>query len=80
MNEQEMREEIERLRRELAEVRADRNSLHKIVCSMIPVEEMDMTPEQFETIKNAARPVSEVLRDLLPPTLHHLISDGNGRT
>lgn len=79
MNEQEMQQEIERLRRELADVREDRNSLHQMLCSMIPVEEMDMTPEQFEEIRNRARPVDEVLRDLFPPALHHLISGKNGR-
>ena len=79
MNDREMLLEIERLRRELAAVREDRNSLHKMLCSMIPVEETEITPEQFEEIKRNARDVGEVLRDLFPPDLHHLISQKNGR-
>ena len=40
MGEQEMLLEIERLRRELAAVREDRNHLHKALCQMLPFEEI----------------------------------------
>ena len=46
MSEQEMLPEIERLRRELAEVRADRNHLHRALCQMLPFEEVHWTPEE----------------------------------
>jgi hypothetical protein len=79
MSEQEMLQEINRLRRELAEVREDRNSLHKTLCGMLPVDRTEITPEEFEEIRRRARPVDEVLRDLLPPDMHFLISEKNGQ-
>jgi hypothetical protein len=75
MNEQEMREEIDRLRRELAEVREDRNSLHKTLCSMIPIDRTEITPEEFEALAKSARSVDELLRDILPPDLQKLVLD-----
>jgi len=73
MNEQEMMYEIERLRRELAVEREERKNLHKVLCSMIPVDRTEISTEEFEEHRNNARPVDEWLRDLLPPDMHHLI-------
>ena len=47
MNEQEMLQEIERLRRELAAVREDRDHLHKALCQMLPFEEIHWTAEEL---------------------------------
>ena len=75
MSEHEMQQEMERLRRELADVRRDRDHLHKMVCDLLPVEKLEITPEEFERIKTEARDPAEVLRELFPADLHHLISD-----
>lgn len=79
MTEQEMLQEIERLRRELADVQKDRNQLHKTLCSILPVEETEITPKQFEELRKSARDPAEVLRDLFPADLRHLISEKNKR-
>ena len=73
MNEQEMRQEIERLRRELAEVREDRNNLHKMLCSMIPVDRTEITQEEFERAIQNAKTVDELFRDLLPADLYEVV-------
>jgi hypothetical protein len=73
MSEQELLRKIERLQRELDEVREDRNSLHKTLCSMLPVDRTEITPEDFDRILKNAKPVDELLRDILPPDMHKLV-------
>lgn len=73
MSQQEMQQEIERLRRELANVREDRNQLHKMLCSMIPIDRTEITPEEFAELVKNAKPVDELMRDLLPPHLYDIV-------
>ena len=63
MNEKEMLQEIDRLRRELAEVREDRNNLHKMLCRMIPVEEIQLTEEDLRKMREEDVTIVDLLRD-----------------
>ena len=71
MSEKEMAQEIERLRHELVEVTRSRDRLREMICKLWPVPEI--TPEEFERMLKNARPVDEVLRDIIPPDLHEEI-------
>ena len=73
MKEQEMLNEIERLHRELAEVREERNNLYKMLCDMIPIDRTEITPEQFNQIIKNARSINDVLRDIIPVDLHEIV-------
>ena len=73
MSENEMRQEIDRLRGELADIRADRDRLHKTLCRVLPFEPVEITPEQLAEIARRARPVQEALRDLFPVESHRFI-------
>ena len=46
---------------------------------MLPVDRTEITPEEFEEIRRRAGPVHEVLRDIMPPDMHYLISENNGQ-
>jgi hypothetical protein len=63
MNEQEMREEIERLRREVAEVREDRDQLHKMLCGMLPFEEIQLTEEDLKDMREKNVTIIDLLQD-----------------
>jgi hypothetical protein len=73
MTEQEMLQEIDRLRRELAQVREDRNNLHKMLCTMIPIDRTEITPEEFDKLIKTAKNVDDLLRDILPQDLRELV-------
>lgn len=63
MSEQEMLQEIERLRRELAKVREDRNHLHKTLCQMLPVEEIQLTEEDLRKMREEGATIVDLLHD-----------------
>lgn len=63
MSEQEMLQEIERLRRELAKVREDRNHLHKALCQMLPFEEIQWTAEEMREMLEKNVTILDLLED-----------------
>ena len=78
MSEQEMLNEIDRLRQELAVMTRSRERLMKWLCQALRFE---TDPEVLEReIKEMEylppRDVNDVLRDLLPPDMHYLIDNG----
>jgi hypothetical protein len=63
MNEQELRAENERLRRELAGIREDRDQLHKMVCGMLPLDEMDLTEDELKEMREKNVTILDLLHD-----------------
>jgi len=77
MNEQEMREEIERLRTELAAVKLSRERLCDWLCQAHGFE--PPTDAEIEEMMNArGREGNELLREILPPEMHDLILENDG--
>jgi len=74
MNEQEMQQEIERLRRELAEMTKSRNRLCDWFCQFNGFK--PLSEEEIEELKKMpGRTVDELMRDILPADMHHLVLD-----
>ena len=65
MNEQELREENERLRRELAEVTKSRERLREIVCAITPVDPSDVMESMVqEMMQRPVHGIDDIIEDL----------------
>ncbi len=74
MSENEMAQEIERLREELAEMTKSRDRLCTWLCQAMRLA--PMTNEELEEMRDRpGKDVQELLRDLMPPEMHDLIDD-----
>ena len=66
MTEQEMVQEIDRLRRELAETRKERDYFHKVICHSIPVDPPEVMEEKIrEMMKHPMYTIDDIIQDLL---------------
>ena len=75
MSEHDMRQEIERLRRELAEVREERERLHKTARHMLLAAQFPLTDDEIEQMKQVSPASREILRSLLPSERQALAGD-----
>jgi hypothetical protein len=75
MSEQDMAQEIVRLKRELEAANKSRERWREMLCAFIPIDKTEITPEEFERMKKTAKPVDELLREILPPEMHAAIHE-----
>jgi hypothetical protein len=65
MDEQEVRQEIERLRRELADVTKSRDRLREMICDILPVDSPEvMEALVLEMMAQPARGIEDIIADL----------------
>jgi hypothetical protein len=65
MNEQELREENERLHRELAEKTKSRERLRELVCALMPVNSPDVMEKQVqEMMKLPVHGIDDIIEEL----------------
>jgi hypothetical protein len=76
MSEKEMLQEIERLRRELAEANESRNRLREMICAILPVDPPDVTEKLvLEMMQQPAQGIEDIIADLRrdePPQGHQI--------
>jgi hypothetical protein len=77
MSEQEMMQENERLKRELAAMTTSRERLMSWFCQAMQLE--PVTDQEIkEAMSREATPIDELLRELLPPDMYYLIDENEG--
>ena len=59
----------------MAAVTKSRDNLREMVCTLMPIDKTEITPEEFEVFIKNARTVDELMRDILPPELQKLVLD-----
>ena len=65
MNEQELRDENERLRRGLAEATKSRDRLREMICAILPVEPPDVIEKEIEEMMSKpARGIDDIIEEL----------------
>ncbi len=65
MNEQEMQQEIERLRRELADVTKSRDRLREMICDILPMDSPEVTEALvLEMMEQPAQGIEDIIAEL----------------
>lgn len=77
MTEHEMQNEIERLRRELAEVTKSRDRMRVWLCQSLGFEtDPDALEQELKEMETqSVREIGDLLRDILPASVHDRIND-----
>jgi hypothetical protein len=69
MSEQEMLQEIERLRRELADMTKSRDRLREMIYAIVPLDSPDVTEELIlEMMQQPAQGIDDIIADLRSST------------